>query len=374
MRNFEMNKLLVLTLGVFVAACSERPTEPGAPSSPDFAKGKGAACPTPADVVVSDEASLRTALSAAGTGDVIAIDGVIHIVGGDIVIATPDVTLTCATRGSGLRFTSATLAVIGANGVTIERLVLDFASGIGVFAEEADDLRLSNNTVSCGVQLCAVLIRTPGAVIVDNSFEAESAFLVTGVHVNGADGVVIQRNTIVTTEPLLFRLFGGIRVNQGIGVIVSQNDVLGPWHSSARLSNIEESEVVGNRFEGAPSFGIRLDDASNNLLRANRVSAAGVAGVAVNPQPSGGSCGNVFVGNSLQGNADDIGAIFGAKSGANTLFGNKNVVVDNGDFDCDGDGTPDPNIINGGGTVLSGVNLGEIVSEAAVSFRGMVLQ
>ena len=39
MRNFEMNKLLVLTLGVFVAACSERPTEPQALSPPRLAKG-----------------------------------------------------------------------------------------------------------------------------------------------------------------------------------------------------------------------------------------------------------------------------------------------------------------------------------------------
>ncbi len=76
MRNFEMNKLLVLTLGVFVAACSERPTELGAAlSSPVFTKGGAAACPTPADVVVSDEASLLAALSSASPGDVIGLDG-----------------------------------------------------------------------------------------------------------------------------------------------------------------------------------------------------------------------------------------------------------------------------------------------------------
>ncbi len=101
MRNFEMNKLLVLTLGVFVTACSERPTEPGSLSSPAFAIGGAAACPTEADVVVTDEASLLAALSAASPGDVIGIDGLIAITL-DILIDTEELTLTCATSGSGL--------------------------------------------------------------------------------------------------------------------------------------------------------------------------------------------------------------------------------------------------------------------------------
>jgi hypothetical protein len=73
-------------------------------------------------------------------------------------------------------------------------------------------------------------------------------------------------------------------------------------------------------------------------------------------------------------NADDLGAIFLETTGANTLVGNKNVVVDNGDFDCDGDGISDPNVITGNGAVLNGVNLGEIVSDAVVSSRGIVIR
>ena len=83
---------------------------------------------------------------------------------------------------------------------------------------------------------------------------------------------------------------------------------------------------------------------------------------------------NLFLGNNVQNNADNPGAIFDEDTGANTLVGNKNVVVDNGNFDCDGDGISDPNVITGRGAVLNGVNLGKIVSEAAVSFRGMVVQ
>ena len=65
-----------------------------------------------------------------------------------------------------------------------------------------------------------------------------------------------------------------------------------------------------------------------------------------------------------------MGAIFDAETGANTLVGNQNVVIDNGDFDCNGDGVADPNIITGRGAVLNGVNLGDIVSDAAVTSGG----
>ena len=66
-----------------------------------------------------------------------------------------------------------------------------------------------------------------------------------------------------------------------------------------------------------------------------------------------------------------MGAIFDPESGANRLVGPKNVVViDNGDFDCDGDGEPDPNIITGSHRSIQHRDLGEIVSDAAVSSGG----
>ena len=69
------------------------------------------------------------------------------------------------------------------------------------------------------------------------------------------------------------------------------------------------------------------------------------------------ACGNTFFGNNLNGNAGDVGLIFPAQSGANVLSGNQNVVIDDGAWDCDGDGVNDPNIITGKGKVLNGAAL-----------------
>ncbi len=69
------------------------------------------------------------------------------------------------------------------------------------------------------------------------------------------------------------------------------------------------------------------------------------------------ACGNTFFGNNLNGNAGDVGLIFPAQSGANVLSGNQNVVIDDGAWDCDGDGVNDPNIITGKGKVLHGASL-----------------
>ena len=117
----------------------------------------------------------------------------------------------------------------------------------------------------------------------------------------------------------------------------------------------------------AQNWGILIDgtvrSVTNSLVKNNRVKGAGQAGILV----TGGACGNTFIGNNLQGNADDIGAVFDVNSGANTLVGNKNVVIDNGDFDCDNDGLADPNFITGNGQVLKDPNLGQIVSEAVSS-------
>lgn len=65
-------------------------------------------------------------------------------------------------------------------------------------------------------------------------------------------------------------------------------------------------------------------------------------------------CGNVFVGNNLQGNSSNIGLIFPDTSGAKTVVGDPTVVVDNGAYDCDGEGVIDPNTIVGAGAVLRG--------------------
>jgi hypothetical protein len=53
-----------------------------------------------------------------------------------------------------------------------------------------------------------------------------------------------------------------------------------------------------------------------------------------------------------------LGLVFDATSGANTYAGDRTVVVDNGAFDCNGDGVNDLNIITGPGMVGHGLGLG----------------
>ena len=51
----------------------------------------------------------------------------------------------------------------------------------------------------------------------------------------------------------------------------------------------------------------------------------------------------------LRGNADGLGLLLNDSTGANVVTGvNNAVVLDNGAFDCDGDGGVDSNIITGG--------------------------
>ena len=387
MRNFEMNKLLVLTLGVFVTACSERPTEPGALSSPAFAKGGAAACPTPADVVVSDEGSLLAALSAAEPGDVIGIDGLIAITL-DILIDTEELTLTCATSGSGLVAQPGVdnMIQVGVKGVRVERLILDAGAssespyfalndGATAFAEE---VRLSNNIITCGPVTCAFLIGVAGARIEGNRFESGGSL--TGVHIQGQgprapdgsrprpiDGTRVEHNTIVATAPSTISSFGGIRAQDGRDVVLSNNEVRGPWANSIAATGLVASRITRNHLRDPVLFGVRVR-ATGSAVGNNRATGAGVAGVVAR------GCENAFLGNDLRGNADNTGAIFDEPSGNNVLVGNGANVIDNGDFDCDGDGTPDPNIITGRGAVLNGVNLGEIISDAVVSSSGIVIR
>src|SRR5438445_10963901 len=83
-------------MGLF-AACHE-PT--AAPARPLFSTVAATACPTPANVTVTNEADLRAALSAATPGHVIGLDGFFGVAACGI-FGRPDVTRTRATPGSG---------------------------------------------------------------------------------------------------------------------------------------------------------------------------------------------------------------------------------------------------------------------------------
>ncbi len=146
--------------------------------------------------------------------------------------------------------------------------------------------------------------------------------------------------------------------------------------SATRLAN---SRVSGNTIQGAALFGIQTSPQAvlpvlNNLFSNNRVSGAGIAGVFVRL-----ACGNTFVGNNLQGNPGNLGLVFDVTSGANSYAGDRIVVVDNGAFDCNGDGVNDPNIISGPGMVRHGLGSGlggggEGVGGAVRTVHGIVVK
>ena len=122
-----------------------------------------------------------------------------------------------------------------------------------------------------------------------------------------------------------------------------------------RLAN---GRVSGNTIQGAALFGIQTSPQAAIVMNGtvfsnNRVTGAGIAGVFVQL-----ACGTTFVGNNLQGNPANLGLVFDVTSGANTYAGDRTLVVDNGAFDCNGDGVNDPNIIAGPGMAQHGLHLG----------------
>jgi parallel beta-helix repeat protein len=365
MRYSVLNASIAVALAL--VACSEPPAEPDVPALASLGVGVGATCLTSADVVVGNEAGLVAAIAAASPGDAIAIDGYFGVTA-DILITTEDLTLTCATPGSGLYAESGAgvvdILVALADGVAIDGLVLDGSDARDepFVAWQAAGVRFTNNTVTCGPYTCVFFNRTPNAVVEGNYFESHGS--VSGVHLQRElDGSSVQGNTVVATAPSGHWAWGGIRLLFGENLVVSQNDVNGPWQNSISPWFIDDSEFSNNSVEGAAWDGLFLRSAWNNVIRNNRATGSGDAGVFA----WSFVCGNTFVGNNLNGNYNDWGVIFTELTGANSLVGNQTVVIDDGDFDCDDDGEPDPNIITGASAVEHGVNLGREIGEAVSS-------
>ena len=377
---------------VVAAGCQDRSTVPTA-NGPSFAAAAPAACPATPTVTVSDEAGLRTAIATAAPGAVIAIQGMIGLTQDD-TIRTAGVTVTCATPGSGLFAVAGSgvqdLLIAAAKRDVVDRLVLDasqagdsplagFNDGTTFFAES---IRFTNNTGTCAPGgECVFIAGGLGAVVTDNHFEAPGSFsgIQLQVDVARVDGTRIERNTLVATAPSIGLRQGGIRPADAAGVVIADNTVIGPWRNGLSAARLAHSSVQGNQFRGAVRNGIRLSDAgavflagipaSDNVFSNNRITGSGEAGIFARL-----ACGNEFIGNNLQGNAGDVGAIFPDSSGANTLAGNGTIVVDDGAFDCDGDGLNDPNVITGAGAVRHGLHVGETVSGAVRTVRGITVQ
>src|SRR2546430_9865247 len=377
---------------VVAAGCQDRSTVPTA-NGTSFAAAAPAASRATPTVTVSDEAGLRTAIATAAPGAVIAIQGMIGLTQDD-TIRTAGVTVTCATPGSGLFAVAGSgvqdLLIAAAKRDVVDRLVLDasqagdsplagFNDGTTFFAES---IRFTNNSGTCAPGGERVFISGGlGAVVTDNHFEAPGAFsgIQLQVDVARVDRAPSQRNTLVATAPSIGLRQGGVRPADASGVVIADNTVAGPWRNGLSGARLARSRVQGNQFRGAVRNGIRLSDAgplfiggrpaSDNLFSNNRIAASGEAGIFAHL-----ACRNAFIGNNLQGNAGDIGAIFPDSSGANTLTGNGTIVVDDGAFDCDADGLNDPNIITGAAAVRHGLHLGEAVSGAVRTVLGMTVE
>ncbi|HTD71370.1 MAG TPA: right-handed parallel beta-helix repeat-containing protein, partial [Gemmatimonadales bacterium] len=139
------------------------------------------------------------------------------------------------------------------------------------------------------------------------------------------------------------------------GLVIADNVVTGPWRRSLSATRLSDSRISGNEFQGALLDGIRTSAGgftspagvvAHNVFTGNQVSGAGRAGVFAQK-----ACANKFLANDLRGNVGDLGVLLNDSTGANVVAGANNaMVVDNGAFDCDGDGRTDPNIITGGVT------------------------
>ena len=267
-------------MGLF-AACHE-PT--AAPARPLFSTVAATACPTPSNVIVTNEADLRAALSAATPGYVIGLDGFFGVAA-DVIVGSPDVTLTCATPGSGIfpqpGFSGAWLLQVHATGVTVDRLVLDGSAVEGPYVAGADahglfvadGAQLTKNRVTCGSPNgeCAFFVGTKNALVTDNHFE--SAGSGTGVHMqSGIDGTRVERNTIVTTAPPPDQFLGaGIRVRDGSNVVVADNVVRGPWRNSIATANLAGA-LERNDVGGALGNAVRMVAVQDVQIANNTVS------------------------------------------------------------------------------------------------------
>ncbi len=262
------------------------------------------------------------------------------------------------------------VVTVTARGVTVDGLVLDgsragdspfFAlnDGVSFFAQ---DVRFTRNSVRCTVfGACVFIVGGTGAVVSDNSFQATDAF--TGIHLqaNGPDpnvvfpiridGARIERNSLVALTPSQGSRFGAIRPFDADNLVIADNHLIsGPWRNGISPARLAHSQIQRNQISGPVVDGIRtssfagaLRGVAQNEVTSNQISGAGRAGIFADR-----ACSNRFASNDLRGNAGDLGLFLTDTTGANVVAGVQNaVVIDNGAFDCDGDGRIDPNIITG---------------------------
>lgn len=337
-------------------------------------------CATNADFVVTNQAGLTSALAAVGAGGTIAINGIIDV-SAAVVIQADDIRLTCATAGSGLRSSVgsapfAVLRVMG-DGVQVDNLLLSTvpSNGVGgaenaVFAfsstlNPVERFRLSLNLIRCGhvAGTCAFLVGAPGAVVSDNTLE--SLGTLSGIHVQRAgagvgailtDNTVVERNSVVSPTVSGSPLFGAIRVRDGNHVVVRHNSTSGAWRNGIALAELNGALIESNSIRGAQDHGILASTNAllpvslrNSTIRGNRIDGPQAIGINLNR-----ACWNRVEANDISVSPGTLRARFEATTGANVYAGASPArVLDQGNFDCDGDNVTDPNTISGSSSASS---------------------
>lgn len=345
-------------------------------------------CTTNADYVVTNQTELSAALAAVGAGGTIAIDGLIEVAGA-VVVEADDVRLTCATIGSGLVNSSgsalyAVLQVFG-SGVQVDNLFLSSlpTAGVGgadhpVYAFSAKRLRLIFNDIECGDGgTCAFLVSSPGAVVSDNT--VHSLGTSSGIHVQGGairtDYTIVERNNIVASTVSGSPLFGAIRVRDGTHVVVRYNSTSGTWRNGIALAELNGAVIENNSIQDAQDRGIIGSTNSpspvsvrNSIIRANTIGGPQAIGINLTR-----ACWNRVEANDISVASGMLRAKFEMNTGANVYIGNSALVVDEGNFDCDGDADTDPNTIMASSTVsLSPPNASASRASAAQAAPGPV--
>lgn len=330
------------------------------------------ACAATADFVVTTAAGLSAALTAVTPGGTIAIDGIIEV-SAPVLVQANDIRLTCKTLGSGLTSSSATspfaLLHVAGNGVQVDNLVLSSepSTTVGgathtIFANNGPNpverLRLRLNRIRCGNNgTCAFLVGAPGALVTENL--VESLGTASGIHVQQGgggpsptiftDNTIVERNNMVAPSASTSPLFGAIRVRDGRGLIVRYNATSGIWRNGIALAELDELLIQDNFIRQPTEHGILAStnpiapvSLRNSIIRNNRIDGPQLVGIRLSR-----ACWNRIENNEITIIGSALRARFESTTGANVYVGNSTAVLDQGSFDCDGDGFTDPNTISG---------------------------
>lgn len=361
---FRSRNLLPVVSILAAAACADSPNSSLSPIAASAAARSTTGC-VATDAVASNEAQLGALLASAQPGDVIAVSGMITLT--HSVLPKAGVTLTCAAPGDGLdqgpEFLGWAMIEIYTPDVTVQGLKLIGMGGIDPIYVERSDFevdgvpangmrtRLIGNDVTCSWTSCAFIAGAANIVVADNVFSSSGS--TSGIHIQGSgvhrtDGMQILRNRIVATDFSAVSTFGAIRPRDGSDVVIADNEIVGPWSNGIATTMTDDARFERNSVQGATRFGLLVGTHPTapkqvaGLLARNNTLSGALNGIYVN-----GACTNAFLANKVS-SPSGTPVFFTATTGANNLMGGDNSVnVDNGNFDCDGDGTVDPNFLTG---------------------------